>query len=54
MGVNAIGKHWVKKRSIREEDFAFHIINNMAQKNNAVKKMTVDTLAVSDTKNSQP
>ena len=31
--VKAIGKHRVKKCFIWEGDFAFHIINNMAQKN---------------------
>ena len=37
VGVNAIGKHRLKKRSIWEEDFAFHVINNMAQNNEEFK-----------------
>ena len=31
VSVNAIGKNWVKKRSIEEEDFALRIMNNLAQ-----------------------
>ena len=31
--VNAIGKNWIKKRPFWEEDFAFHILNSMAQIN---------------------